>query len=111
MSEYRLSDEAEQDVAEMYRRGFWRFGEHKADKFTVSSLIALSCYLPSLKVANRLTIFILNYAELGSIPIQFFTYLGIMACMCCALMRQSQIVKSEYMAKAFNTGSSKKSDH
>lgn len=33
MSEYRLSDEAEHDLAEIYRRGFWKFGEYQADKF------------------------------------------------------------------------------
>ncbi len=33
MSEYRLSDEAEKDLAEMYRRGFWLFGERQADYF------------------------------------------------------------------------------
>lgn len=33
MSEYRLSMEAERDVDEMYRRGFWLFGELHADKF------------------------------------------------------------------------------
>jgi plasmid stabilization system protein ParE len=33
MSEYRLSLDAEQDIGEMYRRGFWLFGEQQADKF------------------------------------------------------------------------------
>jgi hypothetical protein len=40
MKEYRLSDEAEHDLAEMYRRGFWKFREYQADKFTISCLTA-----------------------------------------------------------------------
>ena len=33
MSEFRLSPDAEQDLSEMYRHGFWQFGERQADKF------------------------------------------------------------------------------
>lgn len=33
MSEYRLSNDAGDDISEIYRRGYWTFGEHQADKF------------------------------------------------------------------------------
>jgi toxin ParE1/3/4 len=110
VSEYRLSDEAEHDVAEIYRRGFWQFGEHQADKFyhqLIDSIELLSTFPQIGRSADNI------YPDLRRIEFNPYTifYLprdyGVYVL---RLMRQSQIVKSDYIAKAINANSSKESD-
>ncbi len=110
MSEYRLSDEAEHDVAEMYRRGFWQFGERQADKFynqLFDSLELLASFPQSGRSSNDI------YPELRRVefnPYVIFYLPRDYGVYVLRLMKQSQIVKREYMAKAINIDSSKESD-
>ena len=97
MNEYRLSDEAEHDVAEMYRRGFWKFGEHQADKFynqLFDSLELLASFPESGRSADdiypALRRIEFNPYVIFYLPRDYGVYV-------LRLMRQSQIVKTEYM--------------
>ena len=100
MSEYRLSVEAEHDVAEMYRRGFWSFGEHQADKFyhqLFDSLELLSSFPQTGRAADQIypglrrvefTPYVIFY-----LPRPYGVYVV-------RLLKQSQIIKPEYLASA-----------
>ena len=110
MSEYRLSDEAEHDVAEMYRRGFWKFGEHQADKFynqLFDSLELLASFPETGRSADDI------YPELRRIefnPYVIFYVPRDYGVYVLRLMRQSQIVKTEYMDQVIRRDTPKPSD-
>lgn len=110
MSEYRLSDEAEHDLAEIYRRGFWKFGEYQADKFynqLFDSLELLASFPESGRSARDI------YPELRRIefnPYVIFYLPRDYGVYVLRLMRQSQIVKTEYMAYAIKTDTPRESD-
>ncbi len=110
MSEYRLSDDAEDDVAEMYRRGFWEFGEYQADKF-YNQLFDTLELLASFPLSGRSAEDI--YPELHRVefnPYVIFYLPRDYGVYVLRLMKQSQIVKPEYMDKAIRTDSQKESD-
>lgn len=97
MSECRLSDEAEQDVAEMYRRGFWKFGEHQADKFYNQLFDSLEL-LASFPLTGRAAEDIypgLRRVEFS--PYVIFYMPRDYGVYVVRLLRQSQIVKPEYL--------------
>ena len=102
MSEYRLSVDAEQDVAEMYRRGFWAFGEHQADTFyhrLFDSLELLASFPQTGRQADHI------YPKLRRIEINPYVifYLprpyGVYVL---RLLKQSQIVKSDYLTRSIS---------
>lgn len=97
MSEYRLSEDAEQDVAEMYRRGFWEFGELQADKFysqLFDSLELLASFPQSGRAADdiypALRRIEFNPYVIFYLPRDYGVYV-------LRLMKQSQVVKPEYL--------------
>ena len=100
MSEYRLSAEAEQDVAEMYRRGFWAFGEHQADKFynqLFDSLELLSTFPHKGRSADNI------YPELRRIeltPYVIFYLPRSYGVYVVRLLKQTQIIKPAYLRSA-----------
>lgn len=106
MSEYRLSDEAEHDVAEMYRRGFWQFGERQADKFynqLFDSLELLASFPYSGKPADDI------YPELRRVehnPYVIFYLPRDYGIYVLRMLKQSQIVKPDYLASAAKAGKS-----
>ena len=96
MSEFRLSAEAEQDVAEMYRRGFWLFGERQADKF-FNELFDLLDLIAQIPRSGRLAEDIypdLRRAEFN--PYVIFYLPRDYGIYVLRLLKQSQIVKPEY---------------
>lgn len=101
MSEYRLSLDAEQDVGEMYRRGFWMFGEHQADKFynqLFDSLELLASFPLSGRPAEDI------YPELRRVefnPYVIFYLPRDYGVYVLRLLKQSQIVKSDFMRNSF----------
>lgn len=103
MSEYRLSSEAEQDVAEMYRRGFWTFGEHQADKFynqLFDSLELLSTFPQSGRAADKI------YPKLRRVeftPYVIFYLPRPYGVYVVRLLKQSQIVRSGFIAPAVSS--------
>ncbi|WP_024461705.1 type II toxin-antitoxin system RelE/ParE family toxin [Marinimicrobium sp. LS-A18] len=105
MSEYRLSDEAEHDVAEMYRRGFWQFGEPQADKFfhqLFDSLELLASFPESGRAAEDI------YPGLRRIefnPYVIFYLRRDYGVYVLRLLKQSQIVKAEYIAQGLKSRS------
>ena len=100
MSEYRLSDEAEHDVAEMYRRGFWQFGELQADKFfhqLFDSLELLASFPQSGRAADDI------YPGLRRVefnPYVIFYLPRAYGIYVLRLLKQSQIVKVGYINHA-----------
>lgn len=110
MSEYRLSDDAEHDLAEIYRRGFWRFGEHQADKFynqLFDSLELLASFPLSGRSAEEI------YPELRRVeinPYVIFYLPRAYGVYVLRFLRQSQVAKSEYLESAIRADSQNKSD-
>ena len=110
MSEYRLSDEAEHDVAEMYRRGFWQFGEHQADKFynrLFDSLELLVTFPQSGRSAADI------YPELRRIEITPYVIFYLprdYGVYIVRLMKQNQIIKPDFLGGAINSEHQKESD-
>lgn len=99
MSEYRLSDEAEHDLAEMYRRGFWQFGELQADKFfhqLFDSLELLASFPQSGRAAEDiypgLRRIEFNPYVIFYLPREYGVYV-------LRLLKQRQIVKADYIAQ------------
>ena len=97
MSEYRLSMEAERDVDEMYRRGFWLFGELQADKFynqLFDTLELLACFPLSGRTAEDI------YPELRRCefnPYVIFYLPRHYGVYVLRLLKQSQVLKSTYI--------------
>jgi len=103
MAEYRLSPDAEQDVAEMYRRGFWAFGEHQADKFynqLFDSLELLASFPETGRMAEviypKLRRVELNPYVIFYLPRDYGVYVV-------RLLKQSQIVKSNYISQVVDS--------
>ena len=109
MSEYRLSDEAEHDLAEIYRRGFWKFGELQADKFynqLFDTLDLLASFPKSGRSAHEI------YPELRRVelnPYVIFYLPRDYGVYVLRLMRQSQVAKTEHMDRAIKTDTQKDS--
>jgi len=100
MSEYRLSPDAEQDVGEMYRRGFWQFGERQADKFynqLFDSLELLASFPKSGRSADDIYLDLrrveFNPYVIFYLPRDYGVYV-------LRLLKQSQIVKPAYLDNA-----------
>jgi toxin ParE1/3/4 len=110
MTEYRLSDEAEHDVAEMYRRGYWLFGEHQADKFynqLFDSLELLASFPQSGRSANDI------YPELRRTeftPYVIFYLPKDYGVYVLRLLKQSQIVKPKQLDRAIRMNHQEESD-
>ena len=100
MNEHRLSEAAEQDLREMYEFGFWEFGELQADKFynQLFDRIELITNSPLLgKAAEGI------YPELRRFeftPYVVFYQVKTYGIYVLRLLRQSQIVKPEYLDAA-----------
>lgn len=107
MSEYRLSEEAEQDLREMYEFGYWEFGELQADKFynKLFDRIELITDTPLLgKEVNDI------YPELRRFeftPYVVFYQVKAYGIYVLRLLRQSQVVKPEYMDAAVKAEASR----
>ena len=105
MSEYRLSDDAEIDISEMHRRGFWEFGERQADAFynrLFDSVELLASFPKTGRSADNI------YPELRRVefnPYVIFYLPRDYGVYILRLMKQSRIVKSEYMDDAVNSES------
>ncbi|MBV1920201.1 MAG: type II toxin-antitoxin system RelE/ParE family toxin [Pseudomonadales bacterium] len=101
----------EQDLAEMYEYGFWEFGELQADKFYSKlfdrlELITNSPFLG--KAADDI------YPELRRFeltPYVVFYQVKDYGVYVLRFLKQSQIVKPEYLAAAVKSESSKNTDH
>ncbi|MFT6202383.1 MAG: toxin ParE1/3/4 [Candidatus Endobugula sp.] len=100
MSEYRLSPDAEHDLGEMYRRGFWQFGEHQADKYyhqLFDSLELLASFPLTGRAADQI------YPQLRRVEFTPYVILymprdyGVYVI---RLLKQSQIIKPEYLEQA-----------
>ena len=100
MSEFRLSSDAEQDLSEMYRHGFWQFGERQADKFydqLFDSLELLASFPQSGRSAEHI------YPELRRIehnPYVIFYLPRDYGVYVLRLLKQSQIVKPIHLDTA-----------
>lgn len=110
MSEYRLSEDAEHDLAEIYRRGFWRFGEHQADKFynhLFDSLELLASFPQSGRLAEdihpELRRVEINPYVIFYLPRDYGVYV-------LRFLRQSQIMKPAYLESAIKDDNQNKSD-
>lgn len=97
MSEYRLSKEAERDVGEMYRRGYWLFGELQADKFynqlfeTLELLAAFPLSGPPAEdIFPELRRSEFNPYVIFYLPRDYGVYV-------LRLLKQSQVLKSTYI--------------
>lgn len=100
MNEYRLSEEAEHDVAEMYRRGYWEFGEIQADKFynqLFDSLELLASFPLSGREADGIY---LNLRRIELNPYVVFYLPRDYGVYVLRLLKQAQIVKVEYFNKS-----------
>lgn len=110
MSEYRLSEAVEQDLREMYEFGFWEFGERQADKFyhRLFDRLELIANSPLLgKAADDI------YPELRRFeltPYVVFYQVKEYGIYVLRLLRQSQILKPEYLNAAMKAESSRRND-
>jgi len=105
MSEYRLSSDAEQDIAEMYRRGFWEFGERQADKYydQLFDTLELVASFPftgreSSDIYPDLRRIEFNPYVVFYLPRDYGVYI-------LRLLKQSQIVKAHYFEGAVKSES------
>lgn len=110
MSEYRLSDDAEHDLAELYRRGFWEFGERQADKFynqLFDSLELLASFPQSGRSAEGIYPALrrveFNPYVIFYLPREYGIYV-------LRLLKQSQVVKPDYLRHAIQTEPQQTSD-
>jgi len=100
MNEYRLSEDAEHDLAEMYRRGFWQFGEQQADKFyhqLFDSLELLAAFPQSGRTAEDIHPGLrrveFNPYVIFYLPRDYGVYV-------LRLLKQRQIVKAAHLEQA-----------
>lgn len=110
MNEYRLSDDAEHDLAELYRRGFWQFGERQADKYyrqLFDSLELLASYPQSGRSAEgiypKLRRIEFNPYVIFYLPREYGVYV-------LRLLKQSQVMKADYLRHAIQTEPPQRSD-
>lgn len=102
MNEYRLSPDAEQDIGEMYRRGFWTFGEYQADKFyhrLFDSLALLASFPQTGRMADEI------YPSLRRVefnPYVIFYLQRDYGIYIVRLLKQSQIIKPGYLSRAIS---------
>lgn len=110
MSEYRFSEAAELDLREIYEFGYWEFGELQADKFynKLFDRIELITNTPMLgKAADDI------YPELRRFeftPYVVFYQVREYGIYVLRLLRQSRIVKAEYLNVAMKAEAHRESD-
>jgi toxin ParE1/3/4 len=103
MSEYRLSDDAEHDLGELYRRGFWQFGENQADKYynqLFDSLELLASFPLTGRAADQIYPSLRRVEFTPYVILYFPRDYGVYVL---RLLKQSQIIKPNYLAQAIKS--------
>ncbi|WP_431688787.1 type II toxin-antitoxin system RelE/ParE family toxin [Hahella sp. NBU794] len=100
---YRLSLDAEDDLGELYRRGYWQFGELQADKF-YNKLHDTLELLAEFPYSGRDADFIFP----GIRRIEFLPYVIFYAprdygAYIARIMHQSQVIRGQDLARAMES--------